>query len=285
MLRYPARGYTTQTGGTSGPLAARFVIVSEPSASALAELIERPPASLSGSRPLRIVVFTNSASRGEQGRLRPAIAPAIEPASFSRFDTGAEAGLPPLRFADQEAASIVSLYGRERATVMTGASASAEFVKALDWRPFTVGRFATHAVVDPRHAELSGLLLSASGPGDQRGRMLRYEEISRLHAPLELVVLSACDTANGKQAPGEGLLGLSHAFMAAGSERVLGTLWKVDDEATAAWMSMFYRDLKQSGSPAGALRRAQMQMAADPRWHSPYYWAGFSLEGNWHGIR
>jgi CHAT domain-containing protein len=111
-----------------------------------------------------------------------------------------------------------------------------------------------------------------------------YGDISHLHTPVELVVLSACETANGERVPGEGLLGLSHAFMAAGSQRVLGTLWKVDDEATAAWMRLFYLDLKRSKSPADALRQAQMQMATDSRWHSPYYWAGFTLEGNWHAI-
>jgi len=280
MLRYPAL-----EGEKSALLAARFVIVSEPSASALAELMERRGDTSSDSRPWRIAVFVNPATHGQKGRLEPTIGTAIQPASYSRFDEGIEAELPPLRFATQEATSIVSIYGRERATVMTGANASAESVKTLDWSLFAVGHFATHAVVDQRHAELSGLLLSTPGQDDQRGRLLRYEEISRLRAPLELVVLSACDTANGEHVPGEGLLGLSHAFMAAGSQRVLGTLWKVDDEATAVWMSMFYRDLKESGSPAESLQRAQMQMAADPRWHSPYYWAGFSLEGNWHAIR
>jgi CHAT domain-containing protein/tetratricopeptide (TPR) repeat protein len=280
MLRYPA-----VAGGKSAPLAAEYVIVSEPSASALAELIERP----GDSRSLRIAVFANPASRARPAG-RPAIqpdsaSPAMQSASYSRFDAGVEAALPPLRFADQEATSIVSIYGSGRATVMSGADASAESVKGLDWSRFTVAHFATHAVVDQRHAELSGLVLSTPGQEDGRGRLLRYGVISRLHAPLALVVLSACDTANGEQVPGEGLLGLSHAFIAAGSERVLGTLWKVDDEAAAAWMDLFYRSLKESGSPADALRRAQVQMAANARWHSPYYWAGFSLEGNWHAIR
>lgn len=279
MLRYPAAA-----GEKSATLETQFVIVSEPSASALAALIERRGDTRSVARPLRIAVFANPAGRKVDVSQADSAVPAMHPASYSRFDAEAEALLPPLRYADQEAASIVSIYGRERATVMTGANASAESVKTLDWSPFTVGHFATHAVVDQRHAELSGLLLTTSGQDDHTGRLLRYGEISRLHAPLELVVLSACDTANGEQVPGEGLLGLSHAFMAAGSQRVLGTLWKVDDEATAVWMGIFYRNLKESGSPAEALRRAQMQMAADPRWHSPYYWAGFSLEGNWHAI-
>ena len=239
MLRYPV-----SQGETSAPLSIRFVIVSEPSASTLAGLTDRPR----DSRSMRIGIFTDPASHGTDIELKTSVGPMIQPASasaamqsasYSRFDAGAELGLPPLRFAGQEAASIVSIYGNGKATVMNGANASADAVKSLDWSRFTVAHFATHAVVDQRNAELSGLLLPTSSQDGQRGRLLRYEEISRLHAPLQLVVLSACDTANGEQVPGEGLLGLSHAFMAAGSERVLGTLWKVDDEATAAWMTLF----------------------------------------------
>jgi len=233
MLRY-----TVPKGEKSAPLASQFVIVSEPSASALSNLIDR----FGDPRSLRIAVFASPAPRGSEGEFKTAMRPAMPPdsvtpamhsASYSRFDAGAEV-LPPLRFADQEAASIVSIYGRGRVMVMNGTDASADSVKTLDWSRFTVAHFATHAVVDERNAELSGLLLSTPGKDNPLGSLLRYEEISRLHAPLELVVLSACDTANGEQVPGEGLLGLSHAFMAAGSERVLGTLWKVDDEATAA---------------------------------------------------
>ncbi len=284
VLRYPAAG-----GSRSAPLAMEFAIVTEPSASALAELVMHP----AGSHPMKIAIFTNPASQGEGEQRRPAMqvdlpASATHSSAYSRDELGVDAALPPLRFADQEAASIRSVYGSGNATVMTGANASAESVKAFDWSPYTVGHFATHAIVNQRHAELSGLVLPVSGQSgqdDRRGGMLWYEEITRLHAPLQLVVLSACDTANGEQVPGEGLLGLSHAFMTAGSERVLGTLWKVDDEATAVWMGYFYRELKRSDSPAEALQQAQSRMAADPRWHSPYYWAGFSLEGNWHEMR
>jgi tetratricopeptide (TPR) repeat protein len=282
VLRYPAAA-----GERSAPLATEFAIVAEPSASALAELIAHSAGPQPARRPLRIAIFTNPISPREEGQPKPTtqVDTARHSSSYSRDELGVDAALPPLRFADREAASILSLYGSDSATVMTGAEASPESVKALDWTPYTVGHFATHAIVNQRHAELSGLVLPASGQSGRREGMLWYEEITRLHAPLQLVVLSACDTANGEQVPGEGLLGLSHAFMTAGSERVLGTLWKVDDEATAVLMAHFYRELKHSGSPAEALRVAQARMATDPRWHSPYYWAGFSLEGNWHEMR
>jgi len=295
-LRYPAA-----TGERSMPLASQFAIVSEPSASVLAQLIgladtSRPdhPADRNDATRWKIAIFTNPASVGPEAQVKPArtshavtfgtASPSPSAASSSRFDIGTERGLPPLRYAEREAASIVAIYGSTRTSWMTGSNASAASVKALDWGPYAIGHFATHAIVDERHAELSGLALPASGLARGRTGMLWYGEISRMHTPLQLVVLSACDTANGEQVPGEGPLGLSHAFMAAGLQRVLGTLWKVDDEATAAWMALFYRYLKQSNSPADALRQTQGKMAADPRWHSPYFWAGFSLEGNWHAI-
>jgi len=85
----------------------------------------------------------------------------------------------------------------------------------------------------------------------------------------------------GKEIRGEGLVGLTRAFMHAGSARVLVSLWDVNDEATAELMRHFYSALlgPEKLSPAAALRRAQMSMVADKRWSAPYYWAGFILQG------
>jgi CHAT domain-containing protein len=111
--------------------------------------------------------------------------------------------------------------------------------------------------------------------------MLWYGDVCRLHAHLDLVVLSACDTASGEMVPGEGLVGLTQAFFTAGSQRVLGSLWPVDDEATSTLMRYFYTSLQTTRSPAAALRTAQRRMAATGPWQSPYYWSGFSLAGDW----
>jgi CHAT domain-containing protein/tetratricopeptide (TPR) repeat protein len=282
---FAALRYSAADGSAS--LAQRFVIVSEPSVATLTDLFEhaRQP------RPWKIAIFSNPVSTSTDARVKVRVQDASLRSSAPRSEAnlflgiGFPEALPQLRFADQEASSIVSVYGRSNTVVMSGFDATVDSFKALDWGSYTVGHFATHAILNQHRAELSGLVLSVEDAGGTaRSGMLWYGDISRLHAPLELVVLSACETASGERVPGEGLLGLSHAFMAAGSQRVLGTLWKVDDEATAAWMRWFYLDLKQSKSPAEALHQAQVQMAADPRWHSPYYWAGFTLEGNWHAI-
>ena len=98
----------------------------------------------------------------------------------------------------------------------------------------------------------------------------------------DLVVLSACQTALGKQIEGEGVIGIARAFMYAGAPRVVATLWEVNDAATAELMKLFYRGvLIENRPPAAALRAAQLEMSRNPRWASPYYWAGFVVQGDW----
>ncbi|HEX8292880.1 MAG TPA: CHAT domain-containing protein, partial [Pyrinomonadaceae bacterium] len=95
-------------------------------------------------------------------------------------------------------------------------------------------------------------------------------------------VLSACQTGLGKQVRGEGLIGLTRGFMYAGAPRVVASLWKVDDEATAELMRLFYQNmLRDSMPPPAALRQAQMSVRGQRRWSAPYYWAGFTLQGEW----
>jgi CHAT domain-containing protein len=148
---------------------------------------------------------------------------------------------------------------------------------------YRILHFATHGLLNNEHPELSGIVLSLI---DERGHpvdgFLRLNEIYNLQLPAELVVLSACQTALGKQVRGEGLIGLVRGFMYAGSKRVVASLWKVDDEATAELMKLFYRGmLKENMPPAAALRAAKVEMSRHKRWHSSYYWAAFELQGEW----
>ena len=118
--------------------------------------------------------------------------------------------------------------------------------------------------------------------GAPQDGFLRLHDIFNLRLPADLVVLSACQTGLGKQVRGEGLVGLTRGFMYAGAARVAASLWKVDDVATAELMSRFYREMLGRGlPPARALRAAQLQMFKNPRWHDPYYWAAFVLQGEW----
>src|SRR5207302_9971410 len=118
--------------------------------------------------------------------------------------------------------------------------------------------------------------------GAPQNGYLRLPDIYNMRLDADLVVLSACQTALGKQIKGEGLIGLTRAFMYAGAPRVVASLWEVSDRATAELMKRFYHGILQERlRPAAALHAAQVEMARDPRWASPYYWAGFVFQGDW----
>jgi CHAT domain-containing protein len=146
-----------------------------------------------------------------------------------------------------------------------------------------VVHFATHGVFDNENPDLSGIFLSLY---DQQGRprpgFLGLHDIYAVRLPVELVVLSACNTALGRLVRVEGLVGIVRGFIYAGARRVVASLWKVDDEATAELMRLFYVGLfRENRSPAAALRQAQLDMRQQERWRAPFYWAGFVLQGEW----
>jgi CHAT domain-containing protein len=148
---------------------------------------------------------------------------------------------------------------------------------------YRIVHFATHGLLNSEHPELSGLVLSLV---DEQGRpvdgFLRLHEVYNLRLPVELVVLSACQTGLGREVKGEGLVGLTRGFMYAGAARVAASLWKVDDAATMELMGRFYRGMLKEGlRPAAALRAAQLEMWRTKRWREPYYWAAFVLQGEW----
>ncbi len=143
--------------------------------------------------------------------------------------------------------------------------------------------FATHGFLDSQHPELSGLLLSMY---DQQGvpqdGFLRAHEVFNLKLAADLVTLSACQTGLGKEIKGEGLVGLTRGFMYAGAPRVVVSLWSVSDEGTAELMTRFYRGILQEGKrPAAALQAAQVSMLKEQKFAAPFYWAAFTLQGEW----
>jgi CHAT domain-containing protein len=108
------------------------------------------------------------------------------------------------------------------------------------------------------------------------------QDIYSLRAPVDLVVLSACQTALGKDIRGEGLIGLTRGFMYAGATSVVASVWKVEDEVTAELMKRFYTEMLRNGkTPAEALRLAQNSIRQEPQWSAPHYWAGFTLQGEY----
>ncbi|HEX6125029.1 MAG TPA: CHAT domain-containing tetratricopeptide repeat protein [Pyrinomonadaceae bacterium] len=188
-----------------------------------------------------------------------------------------------LRFTRNEADQILALTPRRtnikaldfeasRATAMSGELSRYRFV-----------HFATHGYLDSERPDLSAIVLSlVDRKGNAQDGFLRAHDIYNLNLPAELVVLSACQTGLGKEIKGEGLVGLTRGFMYAGARRVVVSLWNVNDKATAELMQRFYRSMMRDDlTPAAALRKAQNEMVQQTRWRSPYYWAAFTIQGEW----
>lgn len=138
--------------------------------------------------------------------------------------------------------------------------------------------FATHGLVDREDPSLSCIALASETGGD--GYLYTLEILS-MPLDTELVVLSACETGRGKLERGEGSVGLTRSFLAAGARRVVASLWPVADASTATWMEEFYKQLLQKGRPVDeSMRRARAKLWKDKRTAHPYYWAPFVLMGS-----
>jgi CHAT domain-containing protein len=191
--------------------------------------------------------------------------------------------VPRLLSTGVEADAILSVTEAGGGWKAVGFDASLATATSPELRQYRIVHFATHGLMNNEHPELSGLVLSLV---DKQGRpqdgFLRLHDIYNLNLPADLVVLSACNTGLGKDVRGEGLVGIVRGFMYAGAARVIASLWKVDDDATAELMTRFYRHMLQENQrPAAALRAAQVEMWQQKRWRSPYFWAGFVLQGEW----
>jgi CHAT domain-containing protein len=182
-----------------------------------------------------------------------------------------------------EADEIAQLAGDKRNLKAVDFSANRSMVMDEKLSDYRIVHFATHGLINNQHPDLSGIVLSLV---DEHGRpqngFLRLYDIYNLKLNADLVVLSACQTALGKQINGEGLVGLTRGFMYAGAPRVVASLWRIDDRATAEMMRRFYQGMLKDGlRPAAALRAAQVSMLSEKRWQSPHYWAAFTLQGEW----
>lgn len=249
--------------GTFVPTAAGIPIVAAPSASTLAALRSRPrpPAERT------VAVVANPVFDACDPRL-----------DVGRRGLGCDGRFPSLPYTDAEARAILDLVPPGERTSIVGFDVQRRVLEdAVGGVRYL--HFATHTdtSTDPPRLVLSQV--------DRQGRpiespYLTVDDISELSLVADLVVLGACESGAGRRVRGEGLVGLAHAFFAAGAGGVLVTLWPIDDEATAAFMAGFYRRVLDEGlPPADALARTQSEISALPRWRSPYYWAGFVLLG------
>lgn len=146
---------------------------------------------------------------------------------------------------------------------------------------------ATHGLLNAERPQFTGLVLSLVGNKNDDG-FLRTDEVFNLRLGSPLVILSACETGLGKEKRGEGVMGLTRAFMYAGAPTVGVSLWSVADKSTADLMTDFYKRLLTPASPAGpavapsaAMRDAQLAMISGKKYSAPFYWAPFVLVGDW----
>jgi CHAT domain-containing protein len=136
--------------------------------------------------------------------------------------------------------------------------------------------FAGHTAVDGERPWRTRLPVQAAASEER----LTAGELAEMRLAARLVVLASCRTAGSRVLAGEGLLGLSAAFLAAGAPTVVATLWPVDDRATGALVRDFYAALADGATAGEALRRARLERRADPATAAPLHWAGFVLVGD-----
>ena len=195
------------------------------------------------------------------------------------FDGEARWELTRLAESQREVAEIARLYQPEQVALYLGSDAKEENVKGNS--ALTTARrihFATHGLLSELKPQYSGLVLTLDGDVREDG-LLQVYEIFNLKLQAELVVLSACQTGLGKEMRGEGVIGLTRAFLYAGVPSVAVSLWQVADHSTAELMVKFYRQLDCATDKAEALRQAKLEMMQNPRYGHPYYWAPFVLVG------
>ncbi|HSR50144.1 MAG TPA: CHAT domain-containing tetratricopeptide repeat protein [Acidobacteriota bacterium] len=169
-----------------------------------------------------------------------------------------------------------------RTRLYLGPQAEKEHLKDPSLRRYPLLHLSTHAAIDTDYPQRSRILFSPSSQQPSQPQYLFLGEVLQLDlSGTDLVTLSACDTARGRQLRGEGLLDFSRAFLIAGARSTVAGLWKVSDRATAALMPRFYAGLMEGESKAQALRQAKLSlMASQQTYAHPFYWSAFILNGN-----
>lgn len=287
-------------GGTtavkSSPLIIDHEIVNLPSASVLAvlrsEFASREPA------PKPVAVLADPVYQPRDSRVKSRAngdTRAISSSPDAPRAAGSPAATGPPRRTRDGLDLTRLLFSRDEAEAIMAVAADRSALLALDFRAnrrlamsdelgqYRILHFSSHGLLESRRPELSGLVLSlVNEKGEPQEGFLRLHEIYNLRLNADLVVLSACQTALGRDVRGEGLVGLTRGFMYAGSPRVVASLWEVDDAATTELMKRFYRGLLERKLPAAAaLRAAQIEMFQKKHWQAPYYWGAFVLQGEW----
>ena len=271
LLRFPFEALVKDIKtGAPRYLLEYYTISYAPSASVLAELMGRKRLQPAGQVDLLalgnpMIAVEGNSDRGLQEQPRAGARP------------------EPLPFAEDEVSSIGRLYQQNGkiSELLVGDQALEEVLKSGDLGRFKALHLATHGFIDDRVPALSGLLLAPSRTPDGDDGYLRLNEIFHLKMNADLVVLSACETALGKEVRGEGMVGLTRAFFYAGARSVVASLWMVNDQSTALLMEDFYGQYLKGEDASTSLRKAKLGLlrGTDSRFRHPFFWAPFVLMG------
>lgn len=259
------------------PLMKRHEIVNAPSASVIAALRNRR----SGRKVAHhlLALLGDPVYESSDTRLRNRASPRLLEPPGSDLLAGR---FKRLRYSRQEVENIERLVGGRYVLKLLDFNASRERFLKEDLKYYKYLHISAHGDSSSARPAPS-IVLSAYGANGRRiDPYLRAKDIQKLGLSADLVVLSACGSGLGQRVRGEGIVGLTQAFLSGGASGVLVSIWNVDDLAASEIMPLFYEKLlKQGMSPSAAFRDAQISMWRQPRWNAPSYWAGFVHQGEW----
>ena len=280
---FPVPALPFPNSETNEPILMTNEVISEPSASTLLILAKNEKQFPAAEKNLLIFadpVFSGDDSRLTSGNKSEEIENSAELNHF-RFAESLNS-LPRLPASKDESETITTIIGASKSDVFSGFSANRENLLDLDISKYKIIHFATHGLINENRPELSGIVLSRfDETGQKIDEFVRLHDIYGLNLSANLVVLSACSTGIGKEVRGEGLQSLNNAFLQVGAKTVMSSLWKVDDYATLELMKNFYSSMADENlPPSQALREAKIKMRQNPRFNSPFYWAAFTIQGD-----
>jgi len=276
--------FAALTVASNRPLIVDHELVSLPSASAFAlqrQILANRPLAPEAVAVIADPVFSTNDVRLGGTAVKESVSTRI--IEHGPGGPGGQLSIPRLPFTRWEADQILAVSPAGATLKAVGFDANRAVAGSGELSHYRYLHFATHGYVDTMRAGFSAVVLSMfDKDGKPQDGFLRTHDIYNLKLPAELVVLSACETGLGKEVTGEGLEGLTRAFMYAGARRVVVSLWNVNDKATASLMQRLYTEMLRSNkTPAAALRAAQIEMLRTRQWQSPYFWAPFVMQGEW----
>ena len=283
---FPVAALPLPNSESNDPILLTNETVYEPSAQTLL-LLEKSRRQSAATKNL--LVFSDPIFTTDDARFSPENKPVktAETTSADKFRfVESLNSLMRLTASKDESDSIVSIVGATESDVYSGFAANREQLLNIKAEDYKILHFATHGFTDEQRPELSGIILSRF---DEQGQKLdesfRIHDIYGLNLNADLVVLSACETGIGKEVKGEGLMSLNNAFLQTGAKSVMASLWKVEDGATLELMKNIYGAMAGANlTPSQALRQAQIKLRRNPQYQSPFYWAAFTVQGDFRNV-